>query len=375
MSNYYLGPDGNVYSEEELCHWKYIKREKVNGKWKYYYDKDSAKKNVGNAISNMWSKIRSVTKKRTEYAKKKMRKVVPSATKKIATIKSKVAGIVKRAKAKVHKYIAKVPVGDTFRYFYSDEAYRAYLNGKNATHNAADKLKDKKVGALIDDVTKNSAKGFVSNILSGGFGKAVYNLVLPAFTAIQVAAQTPDSFDDVKKLDKKQSNAEDQAVINPDYKPKKFDYSYNCSFCTAAYDLRKRGYDVEAMPISVLEGPVVDDILSWYKGSKAVSEDRVTEKLPQSKRYKASYRAKALNESLAEYGDGARGHLCMYWKMGGGHDIVWSVENGKVVYRDCQTNQTLDMTNTLQYVGNYSYVRVDNCEPTEEVLRTVRNRD
>lgn len=25
---------------DELYHWKYIKREKVNGKWKYYYDED-----------------------------------------------------------------------------------------------------------------------------------------------------------------------------------------------------------------------------------------------------------------------------------------------------------------------------------------------
>ena len=31
---------------KELTHWKYIKREKVNGKWRYYYDKDAVKKDV-----------------------------------------------------------------------------------------------------------------------------------------------------------------------------------------------------------------------------------------------------------------------------------------------------------------------------------------
>ncbi len=31
-------------SERDLQHWKYIKREKVNGKWRYYYNEDSSKK-------------------------------------------------------------------------------------------------------------------------------------------------------------------------------------------------------------------------------------------------------------------------------------------------------------------------------------------
>lgn len=30
--------------ENELQHWKYIKREKVNGKWRYYYDDTALKK-------------------------------------------------------------------------------------------------------------------------------------------------------------------------------------------------------------------------------------------------------------------------------------------------------------------------------------------
>lgn len=37
-------PLGLIESDEELMHWKYIKREKKNGKWVYYYD-DSAYRN------------------------------------------------------------------------------------------------------------------------------------------------------------------------------------------------------------------------------------------------------------------------------------------------------------------------------------------
>lgn len=362
-------------SDGELYHWKYIKREKINGKWRYYYDLPGAKNSVKSAVSNVWNKIRSATKKQYKSTKSKIDKVISSAAKKIKTVADKVENAVTRAKKRVYKYIAKIPVGDTFRYFYSDAAYKAYLNGKNAVDATVNKLRNREVGTLIDDAVKDAGKNVVTNLLKSGFGQAMYKLVLPAFTALQVALQTPESFDEIKRIDSEQTNDEDQKTINPDYDPTKLDYSYNCSFCTAAYDLRKRGYDVEAMPISTLEGPVIDDILSWYQGAEAVSESSVTNKLSDRERHNTTARAKALSESLESYGDGARGHLCMYWSMGGGHDIVWSVEDGEVVYRDCQTNETYDMSQLLTYVDDYSYVRVDNCEPTEEVLRTVRNRE
>ena len=37
MSNYIMH-NGQLYTTDELMHWKYIKRERVNGKWRYYYD-------------------------------------------------------------------------------------------------------------------------------------------------------------------------------------------------------------------------------------------------------------------------------------------------------------------------------------------------
>lgn len=48
-NNHVLTQEGKwvTVSDDELYHWKYIKREKVNGKWRYYYkdtDVDDAKK-------------------------------------------------------------------------------------------------------------------------------------------------------------------------------------------------------------------------------------------------------------------------------------------------------------------------------------------
>ena len=36
--------------DDALMHWKYIKREKINGKWKYYYSWDELKKDLKNAL-------------------------------------------------------------------------------------------------------------------------------------------------------------------------------------------------------------------------------------------------------------------------------------------------------------------------------------
>ena len=39
--NYIIGPNGSFVPEDELYHWKYIKREKQpNGKWRYFYKDD-----------------------------------------------------------------------------------------------------------------------------------------------------------------------------------------------------------------------------------------------------------------------------------------------------------------------------------------------
>lgn len=45
----YIITNGQLHSTDELMHWKYIKRERVNGKWRYYYDKASAKADFENS--------------------------------------------------------------------------------------------------------------------------------------------------------------------------------------------------------------------------------------------------------------------------------------------------------------------------------------
>lgn len=51
MANY-IYTNGNIVSTDDIKHWKYIKREKKNGKWRYYYsdnEYNKAAKNVASA--------------------------------------------------------------------------------------------------------------------------------------------------------------------------------------------------------------------------------------------------------------------------------------------------------------------------------------
>lgn len=50
MSKTYVAVQRTGQKDNELTHWKYIKKVKKNGKWRYYYDKDSLKRDVDNAI-------------------------------------------------------------------------------------------------------------------------------------------------------------------------------------------------------------------------------------------------------------------------------------------------------------------------------------
>lgn len=42
-------------SSNELTHWKYIKKVRVNGRWRYYYDKESLKADVKNKLDSIYN--------------------------------------------------------------------------------------------------------------------------------------------------------------------------------------------------------------------------------------------------------------------------------------------------------------------------------
>lgn len=158
----------------------------------------------------------------------------------------------------------------------------------------------------------------------------------------------------------------DMAVCNPKYS-KGGVYKNNCISCALAYDLRRRGYDIEAASIdttSAVNGSLPVQ-LGFYKGEKLKMFE-----VPNN----PDVAVRQLTKYLLGYGDGSRGILRIRWKNGDGHAAVWEVDNGSVVVRDPQNNTFVDLSDYMRRAKTFYYFRTDNLDPTEKVTRFVKNR-
>lgn len=139
---------------------------------------------------------------------------------------------------------------------------------------------------------------------------------------------------------------EDMKHINPGYKNFDANTKNNCMLCTMAYELRRRGYDVQAGFSTT--GYKSSDTLKWWPKGKIES----AYSMPKDKKemLKESFKTEfgvggkekyqKLSQLLFKYGDGARGNLMLLFSGGGGHSVVWENSGGKLIIRDCQSNKT-----------------------------------
>ena len=134
-----------------------------------------------------------------------------------------------------------------------------------------------------------------------------------------------------------------------------------------AYDLRRRGYDVEAASIdttSVTNGSLPVQ-LGFYKGEKLEIFE-----VPND----PDVAVKQFTKNLLSYGDGSRGMLRIRWKNGDGHAVVWEVDGRSLLIRDPQNNTIADLSDYIHRSKTFYYFRTDNLEPTEKTLRFIKNR-
>lgn len=149
----------------------------------------------------------------------------------------------------------------------------------------------------------------------------------------------------------KQKSIDDaQSGTNPNFR-KLTGYDINCQRCVVAYEMRRRGYDVEALPRANNEGNY-----SWRRGFEGQRWLRLG-----ARRYQQSI--DLLESEVKSWGDGARGIVYVQWNQSSAH--VFNVENrkGVVVYVDGQTNNK-----------NYSAdVHMRGSMPTKTMVSRVDN--
>lgn len=176
---------------------------------------------------------------------------------------------------------------------------------------------------------------------------------------------------------------EDMSEINERYE-EGAEYQNNCYSCTLAYDLRRRGFDVEAIPD--FDGASVPEIMSLYEGMEesdctfvATGGTYGVNLFTMMIEFQAADQTACENivKDLEKNEEGANGMLMVAWVNGAAHSIAWEINNGELVLRDCQSNTEYrgdDIYNeVLCYTSCVEYIRTDDKKLSKNVLNYTKD--
>lgn len=157
---------------------------------------------------------------------------------------------------------------------------------------------------------------------------------------------------------------------NPFYSDSYREFSQNCQRCVMAYEMRRRGYDVEALPTYENDTmPMGGNWMSALKGATATDVGRTTENAT----------IKNIESQMKQWGDGSRAILRIKWAGGNsGHVINVEYANGKLNVYDAQSNQRSTGVNLLKEYMPYTtlsrtqLVRTDNLDVADNMKYMVR---
>ena len=193
--------------------------------------------------------------------------------------------------------------------------------------------------------------------------------------------------------------------VNPDYGA--IGTKMNCRRATFAYEMRRRGYDVQAtrttsgygQSISGLKNAISPGEKLRRTGKMSVIWDVANEKVQSAKDSSIATPLRNLQDGLPVgsknnigYGDelprkiferlakepnGSRGELGVIWKQGGGHSMAYEIFDGKPLIFDAQTGRAFvnfdDLAESMD-IGGAGFTRLDNLDLNTDYLRRwVRN--
>lgn len=136
---------------------------------------------------------------------------------------------------------------------------------------------------------------------------------------------------------------------NPYYSDQYSDYSWNCQRCVMAYEMRRRGYDVIALP--TYKGDQMPSNGNWMSAM-----DGLTEKSVGGTTVKKQI--SNIQTIMEEWGDGSRAVLRLKWLGGGGHVVNVENSGGKLHFYDAQDKTRLTgMDGLKKEINNCSLSR------------------
>lgn len=221
---------------------------------------------------------------------------------------------------------------------------------------------------------RGSSSGMTFSIPSGGSNYSPYS----------VSEQLPKTSKEAIGIKgKPRSIATALKTVNPNYSNLYSEYSENCQRCVVAYELQRRGYDVEAQP--TYENDTWNS--SFKIGNMYMDRWRGAFRHAKSVSVGSPSGDKVLRNIATEmksYGPGARAVVSINYKGRGHNGHVFNVENvgGKVQYVDAQTGNRYNqasMKNLFMITRNSdtTLTRTDNLRISERSKEFVwqRNRN
>lgn len=157
---------------------------------------------------------------------------------------------------------------------------------------------------------------------------------------------------------------------NPYYSDNYAEFSQNCQRCVMAYEMRRRGYDVEALPTYENdEMPRGGNWMTAFNGAQAIDVGKSTE----------TATIKNIENQMKQFGDGSRAILRVKWAGGNsGHVVNLEYSNGKLYAYDAQSNSRLTneamLRDYLPYttLSRTQLVRTDNLSISDNMKYMVR---
>lgn len=153
----------------------------------------------------------------------------------------------------------------------------------------------------------------------------------------------------------------------------------NCRRCTFAYEMRRRGLDVNATTSDYATGQTIHGVQSATKsliknpqsiwGHTQISSPSALSKMS------TEAKASSIFSALAKNPSNSRGELGVGWNMGGGHSMAWEVVNGKPVIFDTQNSRiyrdskALSKWEFMSVTHDAAFSRLDNLDLDHDFLR------
>ena len=158
--------------------------------------------------------------------------------------------------------------------------------------------------------------------------------------------------------------------VNPNHSYAYSEYSENCQRCVVAYELRRRGYNVTAlptyqgdtMPQGNIRGHGNDRWQMAFKGAKQIKVGASTPKKTQSN----------LEAKMRSFGKGSRAVVRIP-----GHVFNCENVNGKIVYVEAQTGKRYTSKNVFANLSSsqtksVSIIRTDNLRISDRARQLVK---